>query len=485
LDFHPGIALPERCYPVPVYFFVMSSSSRDPEDQRARQPGETTVARPVESGESLLLLRRMSVVEGPDCGQEFDLDSNAPSRILVGTSPACTLRLTDPTVSRRHAALDPVGRRYRLTDLGSTNGTFVDGVAVVEAFLQGGEVVRFGSSALRAETGAEVESTDDAPLPSSMRFGQMLGASIAMRRLYPLCERVAASQVPVIIEGETGTGKEVLAESLHQVGGRKGPFVVFDCTAITSNLMEATLFGHEKGAFTGAIASHVGLFEEADGGTLLIDEIGDLDLPLQAKLLRVIDRGELRRVGGRHSIRTDVRVLAATRRDLDKAVAAGRFRDDLFHRLAVARIELPPLRHRSGDVPLLARHFAKEMAGAADVLTPEVMARFSEHRWPGNVRELRNAVARIVALGETASDSRWPARPVEPAATAGGLDGWLDGIMTTTSAFPLARRKVLDEFERHYVQRILAAHGGNVAQAARASGLALRYFRLVKARQQK
>ena len=462
---------------------VMPSSPVVAETAPPQPPGESpTVARPVESTGSRLLVQRLRVVEGPDAGAAYPLDAHAPSRILLGTSPACSIRLTDPTVSRRHVALEPIGRRYRLSDLGSTNGTFVDGVAVVEAFVCGGEVIRVGSSALRAEAEPEGELGDEAaPLPSAMRFGRMLGASVAMRRLYPLCERVAKSQVPVIIEGETGTGKEVLAESLHAISGRKGPFVVFDCTAVSPNLMEATLFGHEKGAFTGAVAAHVGLFEEADGGTLLIDEIGDLDFPLQAKLLRVIDRSELRRVGARRSMQVDVRVIAATRRDLDKAVAAGRFRDDLFHRLAVARVELPPLRERHGDVALLARQFVKEMGGAADVLTPEVMARFSDYGWPGNVRELRNAVARIIALGDAAEQIRWPARA--PAAGAGDAGDWLGAIMSAHPAYPIARRKVLDEFERRYVERIVAAHDGNVAQAARASGLALRYFRLVKARQ--
>jgi two-component system, NtrC family, response regulator HydG len=440
-------------------------------------PAETpTVARPVGAAAPDSELKRLVVIEGPDTGREFVLDPNAPSRILVGTSPACTVRLTDPTVSRRHAALDPAGRRYRLTDLGSTNGTFVDGIALVEGFVLGGETLRIGGTALRAE--ADVPS-EPHPLPSAMRFGRLLGASVAMRRLYPLCERVAKAAVSVIIEGETGTGKEVLAESLHEASGRQGPFVVFDCTAVSPSLMEAALFGHEKGAFTGAVNQHVGFFEEADGGTLLIDEIGDLDLPLQAKLLRLLDRGELRRVGGRRSIHADVRVLAATRRDLDKAVAAGRFRDDLFHRLAVARIELPPLRERHGDVPLLARHFAKEMAGPPEALSADVLARFADYHWPGNVRELRNAVARIFALGDAADPWRPRARP----ANAAGNADWIDELVAANVPFPIARRRVLDEFEHRYVARILAAHDGNVAQAARASGIALRYFRLVKARQ--
>src|SRR4029079_7210902 len=189
--------------------------------------------------------------------------------------------------------------------------------------------------------------------------------------------------------------------------------VVLDCTAVSPSLVESELFGHEKGAFTGAVSSRPGVFELASGGTLLIDEIGDLDLPLQAKLLRVIDRGELRRVGGQRSIRVNVRVLSATRRDLDRAVAASRFRDDLFHRLAVARIELPPLRERTGDIPLLARRFAQEM-GAPEALTAEVLARFEDNAWPGNVRELRNAVARYIALGDD-EVSRSPPSGTPPA----------------------------------------------------------------------
>ena len=343
--------------------------------------------------------------------------------------------------------------------------------------MSGGETVRVGSSALRLESDVVPEPP---PLPSAMRFGRMLGASVAMRRLYPLCERVSRSRVPVIIEGETGTGKEALAESIHEAG-KGGPFVVFDCTTVSANLLESELFGHERGAFTGAVNARPGVFEEADGGTLLIDEIGDLDLQLQAKLLRVIDRGELRRVGGQKTIKVDVRVLAATRRDLDKAIALGRFRDDLFHRLAVARIELPPLRERHGDVPLLARHFAAEMGSSPTVLSAEALARLSEYSWPGNIRELRNAIARFIDLGD--AEVQVGRAGSAPLSTRTGSGDWLDGILENPPAFALAKRKVLDEFERRYVLRILEAHDGNVAQAARASGLALRYFRLVKARQ--
>jgi transcriptional regulator with GAF, ATPase, and Fis domain len=427
-------------------------------------------------------LRRAVVIEGPDAGREFDLAASVTARILLGTSEICALRLTDATVSRRHAAFELLGKRYRVTDLQSTNGTFVDGVRVVEAYVRGGEVVRCGSTALRLD----VDAAGPAPLlPSAIRFGSTLGASVAMRRLYGLCERLAKSRLPIVVEGETGTGKEVLAESLYEASGTQGPFMVFDCTTISSSLVEAELFGHERGAFTGATASRSGVFEEADGGTLLIDEVGDLDLALQAKLLRAIDRGEVRRIGGQKWIKVNVRIIAATRRDLDKAVAAGRFRDDLYHRLAVARIELPPLRDRQGDVPLLARHFAKELGGDPDQVEAEIEARFADYNWPGNVRELRNAVARFIALGR--DWGQLPSSGVQegssPAAPAEG--DWIGSIVASGLPYPVARRRTVEEFERRYVARVLAAHDGNVTHAARASGLAVRYFRLVKARQPK
>jgi transcriptional regulator with GAF, ATPase, and Fis domain len=413
---------------------------------------------------------RAVVIEGPDAGRALFVDPNAPARILIGTSPACELRLTDPTVSRRHFALERAGHRTRLTDLGSTNGTFVDGVCVVDAFVMGGELVRCGSTAIRLDAAQGKAGA----LTSAMRFGHVIGASEAMRRLYPLCERLAMADVPVVIEGETGTGKENLAESLHERSRRSaGPFVVFDCTTVSPALVEAELFGHERGAFTGAVAGRPGVFELASGGTLFIDEIGDLEPPLQPKLLRAIDRGEVRRVGGQKPIRVDARVIAATRRDLDREVAAGRFRDDLFHRLAVGRIELPPLRDRRGDVQLLTKHFAEQLDAPAGAVTADVIARFEDYGWPGNVRELRNAVARLVALGDVQLRGERP-----PA--AGG--GWVDEVIASGAPYPIARRRVLDEFERRYVEHVLRLHGGNVAKAAAASGIALRYFQIVKAR---
>lgn len=422
----------------------------------------------------------LQVTSGTDRGRTFELDAAAPGRVLVGTGPACTIRLEDSLVSRRHCALEVRGGLLVVTDLGSTNGTMVDRVKIIEAELIGDEVLRVGSTMLR------VIRHDDAPLQqqaTSTGFGRLLGASPEMRRLYPLCARLAATTVPVIIEGETGTGKEVLAESLHEQGARRGgPFVVFDCTAVPPGLVEAELFGHERGAFTGAVSTRRGVFEQAHGGTLLIDEIGDLELTLQPKLLRALERGEVRRVGAEKWQQVDVRVLAATRRDLDAEVQAGRFRDDLFHRLAVARIELPPLRNRHGDVEVLARHLWKQLGGAEHALSPEVIARWASERWAGNVRELRNAVARHFALGDLQVASR---RRVETALAQQPTDPQSDPIerlLALDLPFTEARDRLHDEFERRYVERLLLAHGGDLAKAADASGIGRRYFQKLRAR---
>ncbi len=431
----------------------------------------------------------LTVVEGPDLGKSFTIAAGQPSRVLVGQSPACDLRLGDRLVSRRHAAFELAGARLRLSDLGSTNGTLVQGLLVIDVYLAGGELVRVGGTVIRVDRASEAERVE---LPAATRFGKIVGASPEMRRLYPLCERLAASTVPVIVEGETGTGKEVLAESLHETGPRAGgPFVVFDCTAVAPNLVESALFGHEKGSFTGATESRRGVFEEAHGGTLLLDEIGDLELPLQAKLLRALERGEVQRVGVSRWTRVDVRVLAATRRDLDREIQLGRFRDDLFFRLAGARVELPPLRRRTGDVAVLSHHFWKRLADRGVPFPADFGQRLEAYDWPGNVRELYNAVARRVALGDLAQietarsapqasgDAAAPAMAGAPQSVRGDVT---EAVLALDLPLVRARERVVEDFERRYVQRILAQHGGNVTSAAAASGIARRYFQLLRAR---
>ena len=426
---------------------------------------------------------RLRVVGGPDRDQTFFLDVTSAGRMLVGTSAACEIRLTDRRVSRRHLAVDLSNGRVRVTDLGSTNGSFVDGSQVVEGYAGVGQTIGLGDTNLRVEADEDAESKTppaSPPRPGADGFGSIIGSSPALQRIFPLCRKLAQSDVPVIIEGETGTGKEVLAESIHEQGKRAAaPFVVFDCTAVPPNLIEGELFGHERGAYTGAVTTRKGVFEQAHGGTLLIDEIGDLELSLQPKLLRAIERSQIRRLGGAESIAVDVRILAATRRDLDKEVAAGRFRDDLFHRLAVTRIELPPLRRRKGDIEALARHFFTGLGDPA-ALSSTLIARWQDYDWPGNVRELRNACARHVALGELAEQGEMP--EAEPEETVHG-DDVIERVLAMKLPLTLARDRVVDNFERRYVARVLAEHGGNVARAAKASGIERRYLQKLKARQ--
>ncbi len=417
----------------------------------------------------------IEITTGPDSGAKVILEEAA--RILVGQSPVCDLRLRDPQVSRRHLALENVGDRVRLVDLDSTNGTFVNDVRVALAWLVGGEQVHLGDSVMRISAAERVAVTH-AKRASS--FGRLRGESDAMQRVYSICLRLAASDVPIVVEGETGTGKEVLAEAIHETSARAaGPFVVFDCTTVSASLVEAELFGHERGAFTGAVATRLGVFEQAHGGTLLIDEIGDLDPALQPKLLRALERSEVRRVGGDKWQRVDVRIIAATRRDLDQAVQEGRFRDDLYFRLAVGRVELPPLRDRSGDVATLTQHFWRELGGG-DVVPYEIVRRFERHAWPGNVRELRNAVAQKLAMGDVALVSVDGADP--HATESSPRDQALDAILQRDLPFPRARQLAQAEFERRYLERVLAAHNGNVARAASASGIARRYFNIILAR---
>jgi len=425
---------------------------------------------------------RLTVELGPDEGDVFQVDGAAPSAVLIGTSEACSIRLRDPEVSRRHASVELSRGDLRLRDLNSTNGTTVDGIRAVEVLLRGGEQLKLGATTLRVER--DVQSSPVA-IPKVAAFGALLGGSLAMRRLYPICQRLAESDVPLVIEGETGTGKEALAEAIHAASPRaNGPFVVFDCTAVPDSLIESALFGHEKGAFTGAVSSRPGVFEEAHKGTLLIDEIGDLDKSLQSKLLRAIQKSEVRRLGGQGWVKVDARVIAATRRDLDKEVQAGRFRDDLFFRLAVARIALPPLRERQEDIEALARHFWAMYGGKTGSFPSHLLDRFNSHPWPGNVRELANTIARLVALGDMAEHASLFLQPGAVPKDDGAGDGgdFIAQVVEQNLTLAEARDHILREFERQYVIHLLDLHGGDATRAAAASGIGERYLRMIRAR---
>jgi transcriptional regulator with PAS, ATPase and Fis domain len=402
------------------------------------------------SGRLHLPSLELRVVEGPDRGQSAKL---GPSGLRVGTGPTSDLRLTDRTVSRLHCELRRVGGAVRVIDSGSTNGTLVDGVRVHVAELAAGQLVRVGATTLGV-------STVDEPLAIELslrhRFGDVIGASAEMRRLYAILERVAPTESSVLIQGETGTGKELVARALHDASPRaKAPFVTVDCGAIAENLIESELFGHVRGAFSGAVGDRRGLVEEADGGTLFLDEIGELPPALQPRLLRVIEALEVRRVGGNTSKRVNLRVVAATNRPLARSVNEGTFREDLYYRLAVVELLLPPLRARREDIPLLAEHFFRRYAGDTAPMPPELVASLASRMWPGNVRELRNYVERSVSLG-VAAGAGTPvfAEPVAAAAT--------EAAPLVPVHLPLkdARAAWNEEFELIYVKALRAKTAG-------------------------
>ena len=417
---------------------------------------------------------RLEVVSGPGLGRVFEIPADAPQPLLLGQGPVCQVHIEDRSVSRRHASLEPGPTTLRFQDLGSTNGSSVNGLDVFDVRLRGGELIRVGATTLRVQAG-EASQIVEAPVN---RFGSFVGASPQMRALYPLCARLATADIPLVIEGETGTGKEVLAESIHGASSRASQtLVVFDCTTVPPGLAEGLLFGYEKGAFTGATEQKPGYFEQAHGGTLFIDEIGDLDLGLQAKLLRAIERGQVRRLGASRWHQFDVRIIAATRRDLDAQVSRGLFRDDLYFRLAVGRVELPPLRKRTGDIRVLGTHFWQILGGKPEQPNEEFLGKLETRTWPGNVRELKNYIARAIALGDLDVASCDAPESLDPCAG----DVFTD-VLQRDLPFPVARRMVLEAFEVRYVERVLERFDGHVGNAAKASGIGRRYFQMVRGR---
>ncbi len=380
----------------------------------------------------------------------------------IGTHSSNDLVLRDPAVSRFHCRLTREGSTWRVQDSGSLNGTLLDGVRIRDAELGPEGTLALGDSQLRVRA---VEGTDEVTLPSTTSFGAIIGASLAMRKLFAVLEKVAASDINVLVEGESGTGKEIVTAEIVQRGPRsERPFVIVDCGAVSPSLVESELFGHARGAFTGAERDRVGAFETADGGTVFLDEIGELPLELQPKLLRAIEAREIRRVGEVKARKVNVRVIAATHRDLAREVNRGRFREDLYFRLAVMNVRVPSLRERIEDVPLLIRGFlaALGVPDQIDLFPPHVLAELEEHDWPGNVRELRNYVERTIVLREPQPAAR------RQLGAAGDVD--LD------TPFKLAKDAAVSVFERSYLTALLEAAGGNVSKAARSGAMDRMYL---------
>ncbi len=402
---------------------------------------------------------RLEVVAGPDIGKIIEL---AQPTLMIGRTGA-DLNLTDPKVSGLHAELRLQADGYRLRDLGSTNGTHVRGVRVVDGFIAPGATIQIGKSAIVFDP---LDESVSVPLWHESKLHGLLGASAPMRQLFDMISRFAQSDATVLIQGETGAGKEGVAEAIHLCSPRKdGPFIVLDCSAIPEQLFEDQIFGHEQGAFTGAGKATVGVFEAANGGTLFLDEIGELPLDVQSKLLRAVETRKVRRIGSTKVIASDVRIVAATNRDLATEVNRGTFRSDLFYRLSVAKLSVPALRERREDIPLLVEHFLRQLTatiGSKDPRLPDdFAARAQRHAWPGNVRELRNAVERACLL---------PNHPTSGFDAAPKKEGTF-GDVDIDVPFKVAKQRLVDEFDRKYLEQLLEAHDNNISAAARAAGI--------------
>jgi two-component system nitrogen regulation response regulator GlnG len=415
----------------------------------------------------------LEVIEGPDAGRTMRFESRSAS---IGGSRKSDFVLADETVSRHHCLLEATESGYRLQDQGSRNGTRLGGCRVGWALLVPGTVFQVGSTKVRFTVSDDESAVETAELSRVVQLGRMFGASNAMRELFATLSRIALTEASVLLEAESGCGKELAAEAIHGASLRAdGPFEVFDCASVPENLVGSELFGHVKGAFTGATDANKGAFARANGGTLFLDELGELPVSLQPQFLRVLDSGSFKPLGAQKPETVDVRVVAATNRDLSKMVEEGKFRLDLFHRLAVIRVRIPPLRERLEDVPVLFRHFLDEFAARGRPIPevkPEMIEKLKSYGWPGNVRELRNLVSRGVALQADFLDlpisgaGLSPKPDDEPNISTNELPP--DGPMPPYHA---TKERLVDGWERAYCVRILENNDYNVSAAAREAGM--------------
>ena len=415
---------------------------------------------------------KADVVDGPDAGRS---SWTSDERLTVGTAKGNDLVLADETVSRFHALVRWTADGFLVVDQRSTNGTYVGGARLGEATVAPGTLVTLGRTRVRLAHGLDKQvEIHDEP-----RLGAILGGSIAMRRVMAWVQRAAASDASVLLSGASGTGKDVVARTIHQLGARgKAPFVTVDCGALAPALIASELFGHERGAFTGADRQHTGALEQAHGGTLFLDEIGELPRELQPSLLGALERRTFRRVGGKSDVSVDVRVIAASNRNLREDINGGAFRLDLYYRLAVLMLELPSLCERREDIPLLLAHFLQELGhrGALDELLPDdVMRAVTNHDWPGNVRELKNFAEATLALGHLARPPSGPSSATIPAAVAPDPRAiYVDRLFDVP--FKEARQKALLAFEERYLAHLLGKTNGNVSKAARDAGVDRSYL---------
>jgi DNA-binding NtrC family response regulator len=413
---------------------------------------------------------RITAVSGPGAGRALAMSS---ALATVGRHPTNDLALDDARVSGVHLELRRAGARVHVRDAGSTNGSWIGPHRVTEIELAAGGELTVGGTLLRLDLdkGATPAATSQQDF-----FGELVGVSTLMHELFVTLERVAGKNLTVLLQGETGTGKEEAARAIHARSRRADkPFVVIDATSLPATLAESLLFGHEKGAFTGADRRMVGLFEAAHGGTVFLDEIGELPGPIQAKFLRVLEQREVTRVGGNEPLPVDIRVIAATHRDLRHEIEAGRFREDLFFRLAQVRVFLAPLRDRPEDIPVLCQKLLSRVADDANVLIEaSALSHLQGQPWPGNVRELRNVLARAAALASCGLIRR------EDVAGEGfGFRGTREerSALNLSGEFTPAKERAIERFESAYLGALMKRCSGNLSLASREAGLARHHLR--------
>jgi transcriptional regulator with GAF, ATPase, and Fis domain len=420
---------------------------------------------------------KLVVIKGSQRGREFNIASDV---IRIGKAEGNDLVLTEDTVSRVHCEILRDARGYLLRDLQSTNGTFLDGAEVREAYVRAGSLITVGTVQIKFQPFEERIEI----MPSEAEaLGGLLGRSLVMREIFGLLERVAPTEATVLLEGETGTGKDLVARTIHDISRRKdAPFVVVDCGAVAGTLIESELFGHEKGAYTGATSTRQGAFELAHGGTIFLDELGELSLDLQPKLLRVLEQREIRRVGGNRTIRVDIRVVAATKKDLRAEVEKGKFREDLFFRLSVVPIYIPPLRQRKEDIPLLVQEFARKLGSEGLEVPRDALDSLMAHDWPGNVRELRNVLERGVYLSKQIGVDAFKLVNVAGVGqTRPSTGDSLPVQFDPNESYRGNKERWNDEFEKRYLEWLLARAEGNISKAAREADMDRKYLhKLIK-----
>ncbi len=403
-------------------------------------------------------------------GKEVQQISLGARPITVGAHRSCELVLDDPQVSRRHAELRVTDEGVSVRDLGSTNGTFWRSSRIASAILPAGATVRFGQTSVQVDT-AEIPSL---PPSERRRFGGLVGQSVAVRELFAVLELASPTEATILIEGESGTGKELAARAVHDHSPRASkPFIVVDCSAVSEQLIDSHLFGHVRGAFTGAAGERQGAFVAGNGGTVFLDELGELPLPVQAKLLRVLEARTVQPVGSDRRLAVDTRIVAATHRNLAEMVEDKSFRFDLFYRLAVVHVHIPPLADRLEDIPELVRHFYEGRGIDSGPIDGDNLDRLMRHGWPGNVRELRNVLERAWALsgpsGAAFRDLRLWVRPVTRDAPGEPID--------INLPFKEAKERWIQAFEKRYLAGVFAAHGNNITHASEHAGINRRHFR--------